>query len=50
MSHDTEEGCKIWKKKLIVCFKNAKNFVNFDPSTKKSKKFLLWLVPFGESI
>ena len=38
------------KNKLIFCFKNAKNLVNFDPNTKKSKKFLLWLVPFGESV
>ena len=28
--------------KLIFCFKNDKNLVNFDPSTKKSKKFALW--------
>ena len=25
--------------KLIFCFKNDENLVNFDPSTKKSKKF-----------
>ena len=36
-----KRGAKFEKKKLIVCFKNAKNLVNFDPSTKKSKKFLL---------
>ena len=36
-------GVQNLKKKLIFCFKNAKNLVNFDPSTKKSKKFLLWL-------
>ena len=35
MSHDTKEWCKIF------CFKNDKNLVNFDPSTKKSKKFAL---------
>ena len=27
--------------KLIFCFKNDKNLVNFDPSTKKSKTFAL---------
>ena len=27
--------------KLIFCFKNDKNLVNFGPSTKKSKKFAL---------
>ena len=27
--------------KLIFCFKNAKNLVNFDSNTKNSKKFAL---------
>ena len=30
-----------FEEKLIFCFKNDKNLVNFDPSTKKSKKFAL---------
>ena len=25
----------------LICFKNGKNWVNFDPSTQKSKKFAL---------
>ena len=36
--------------KPTFCFKNGKNLVNFDPSTKKSKRFALWLVPFVQSI
>ena len=32
-----KSGAKFGEK-LIFCFKNDKNFVNFDPSTKKSKK------------
>ena len=36
---------KKFEEKLIFCLKNDKNLVNFDPSTKKSKKFALWLVP-----
>ena len=36
--------------KLICCFKNDKNLVNFDPSTQKSQKFALWLVPIVQSI
>ena len=40
MSHDTEEGCKIWRKTNFL-FKNDKNLVNFDPRTKKSKKFAI---------
>ena len=27
--------------KLICCFKNDKNLVNFDPSTQTSQKFAL---------
>ena len=30
-----------FEEKLIFCFKNDKNLVNFDPSTKKSKTFAL---------
>ena len=35
-----------YEEKLICCFKYDKNLVNFDPSTQKSKKFALRLVPF----
>ena len=44
-----ESGAK-FEEKLIFCFKNDKNLLNFDLSTKKSKKFALWLVPFVQSI
>ena len=30
-----------FEEKLICCFKNDKNLVNFDPGTQKSKKFTL---------
>ena len=30
-----------FEEKLICCFKNDKNFGNFDPSTQKSQKFAL---------
>ena len=30
-----------FEEKLNFCLKNDKNLVNFDPSTKKSKKFEL---------
>ena len=33
-----------FEEKLIFCFKSDKNLLNFDPSTKKPKKFTLWLV------
>ena len=36
-----KSGAKFEKKKMTFCFKNAKNLVNFDPSTKKSKKAAL---------
>ena len=39
-----------FEEKLICCFKNDKNSVNFDPTTQKSPKFTLLLVPFVESI
>ena len=29
-----------------ICFKNDMNLVNFDPTTQKSPKFVLWLVYF----
>ena len=45
----TFESAK-FEEKLILSFKNDKNLVNFDLSTKKSKKFALWLVPFVQSI
>ena len=35
-----KNGAKL-EEKLIFCFKNDKNLVNFDLSTKKSKKFAL---------
>ena len=28
-----------FEEKLICCFKNDKNLVNFDPSTRKSQNF-----------
>ena len=39
-----------FEEKLICCFKNEKNLVNFDSSTWKSRQFPLWLVPFVQSI
>ena len=44
-----KSGAK-FEEKLIFCYKTDKNLVNFDPSTKKSKKFALCLVPFVQSI
>ena len=44
------ESGATFEEKLIFCFKNEKNLVSFDMSTKKSKKFALWLVPFAQSI
>ena len=38
------------EEKPICCFKNDKIFENFDPSTRKSQKFALLLVPFVQSI
>ena len=35
------KSCAKFEEKLIFCFKNDKNLVNFDLSTKKSKKFAL---------
>ena len=44
-----KNGAK-FEEKLIFCFKNDNNLVNFDPSTKESKKLALRLVPFVQSI
>ena len=33
------------EEKLICCFKNDKNLVNFGPNTQKSQTFALSLVP-----
>ena len=49
MSHDPESDAKFGEK-LACCFKNDKNLVNFDPSTQKSHKFALSLVPIVHSI
>ena len=39
-----------FEEKLICCFKNDKNLVNFDLSTQKSQKYAFWLAPFVKSI
>ena len=39
-----------FEEKQIICFKNDKNLVNFHPSTQKSPKFALSLVPFVQTI
>ena len=39
-----------FEEKLVSWFKNAKNLVNFDPSSKESTKFPFWLVSFVQSI
>ena len=44
MFDGTQDWLKKFEGKLICCFKNDKNLVNFDPSTQKSQKFALWLV------
>ena len=49
MSHETGEWYK-FKEKLICCFKNDKNLVNFDPIIRKYQKVALCLVPFVQSI
>ena len=53
----SEELCLIildidayFEEKLVCCFKNDKNLMNFDPSTQKSQKFSLSLVPIVQSI
>ena len=40
------EGGAKFEEKLIFCFKNDKNLVNFDLSTKKSKKNCTFIGPF----
>ena len=35
-----KSGAK-FEEKIILCFKNDKNFVNFDPNTKNYRKFVL---------
>ena len=40
MCYDNEENAN-FEGKLICCFKNDKNLMNFDPSTQKSQNFAL---------
>ena len=49
ISHELKRGAQ-FKEKPIFCFKNDKTLLDFDPSSKKSKKFTLWLIPFVKSI
>ena len=35
-----------FEEKSICCFKNNKNFVNFDPSSQKSQKICIFIGPF----
>ena len=39
-----------FEEKLIFCFKNDKNLVKFDPSTRKSAKLALSFAPIVQSI
>ena len=39
-----------FEEQLICYFKNDKNLVNFDPSTQKSKKIALLIVPFVQCV
>ena len=41
MFDGTQDWLKKIEGKLICCFKNDKNLVNFDPSTQKSQKCAL---------
>ena len=41
MFDGTQDWLEKFEGKLICCFKNDKNLVNFDPSTQKSQKFAL---------
>ena len=41
MFDGTQDCLKKIEGKLICCFKNDKNLVNFDPSTQKSQKCAL---------
>ena len=50
MCHENEEWYKI-EEELTCCFKiDLRNFTNFDPSTRKSKKIVFYLVPCDQSI
>ena len=39
-----------FEEKLICSFKNDKNLVKFDPSTHKSQKFAIFIVPIVQNI
>ena len=39
-----------FEEKMICCFKNGKNLVKFDPSTRKSPKLALSFAPIVQSI
>ena len=39
-----------FEEKLICCLKNDTKLVTFDPSTQKSQKFALRLIPIVQSI
>ena len=39
-----------FEEKLICCFKNDKNMVKFDPSTRRSPKLALSFAPIVQSI
>ena len=39
-----------FEEKLICCFKNDKDLVKFDPSTRKSQKYALSFVTIVQSI
>ena len=39
-----------FEEKLICCFKNDKNMVKFDPSTRRSPKLALSFAPIVKSI
>ena len=41
MFDGTQDWLEKFEGKLICCFKNDKNLVNFDPSTQKFKKSAL---------
>ena len=41
MFDGTQDWLKEFGRKLIYCFKNDNNLVNFDPSTQKSQKVAL---------
>ena len=39
-----------FEEKLICCFNNDKNFVKFDPNTRKSPKLALSFLPIVQGI